>query len=313
MQRLRGAVLLHFLLLGGLLFAGQRGVQALNWFSGEVPIEISLGERAQLERSWLRESGQPPDAAQLRLSLRKLADDKMLLREAQRLGLNETDPVVRSRLLQNLRFAEPDRPADEASLMRQALALGMDERDLVTRRRLIQLMEQRLSVETAVSDAELRAHIAAHPERYASARRVSFRQVFLDADRHGSALGSAADALQARLLAGDAPVAGDPFLGGSEFTAASQAEITKLLGAETAAAVMQAPLQRWQGPIRSAYGLHFVYVDAVEPAQEAEFAALRQRAYYTVREQHEQASLRTALEALRQRYPLRIEPEPVRP
>ena len=79
------------------------------------------------------------------------------------------------------RFLRGD-DADADSLYREALELGLDESDLVVRRRLIQRM--RLGLESQVRaepEAEaLRAYRSRHPERFSTPPQVRLSQVFFD-------------------------------------------------------------------------------------------------------------------------------------
>ncbi|MES2884019.1 MAG: peptidylprolyl isomerase [Pseudomonadota bacterium] len=299
--------LLHFLLLGGLLLGLQRLTADWPLLAAKKPIHIGSEQVAAVQAEWQGALGRAPDAAQLQASVRKLADEEMLVQEARRLGLNRSDPVARARLLQNLRFAYPESLQDDERLLEQAVALRLDQRDFVVRRRLIQLMQQRFSVGAELSDEALRDTLAANPERYGSARRVAFRQVFLSADQHPHDLAAAAEALQTRLKTASDADLGEPFLGGSQFGFSSAAEIRKIFGTAVAQAAMAAAPGRWVGPVRSAYGLHFIHVDAVQSAQAPDLEAVRQRASYAALEQLEQGHVEQALIGLRHRYPLVVD------
>ncbi len=299
--------LLHFLLLGGLLFASERLTATWPVRAGEQTLHIRSEQVAALQNEWQRALGRAPEAAQLQAGVRKLADEEMLVQEALRLGLNRSDAVVRGRLLNNLRFAYPDSTQDDEALLRQALALGMDQRDLVVRRRLVQLMEQRLAAGAEIGDEALRRALDEHPERYASERRIAFRQVFVSADVHREDLAGAARQLQTRLHTAADTNLGDPFLGGSRFGLWSEADIAKLFGAAFAHAAIAAPANRWIGPLASVYGLHFIHVDTVQPAQDADLESLRQRLSYAVLEQQEHSRVQQALVSLRRRYPLVVD------
>jgi len=292
--------LLHFLLLGGVFFAAQRLTE--NWpiFAGTQTIFIRSNEVDRLQAAWQRTQGSAQDAAQRQRAIQQLADDEILVQEALRLGLNRSDPVVRSRLLQNLRFAYPDSSEDDESLFKAALALGMDERDFVVRQRLIQRMQQRLATGAVVTDEALRRDVSAHPQRYATATRVSFRQLFVSADVHGSDLPAAAERLRAA-LGSDAAV-GDPFVGGHQVEGASEADLSKIFGSRFAQAAMAAAPGQWSGPIASPHGLHFIYVESVLAAQPADLATVRQRASYAVLAQAEQHRVQQAMVELRRRY-----------
>ena len=96
---LRREPLVHFILLGALLF----GASAL-WRKGE-PATIVI-ERARVEVLVQQQGeilGRPPSEEEQALLVQGLVDDAVLLREAYDRGL-EQDPVVERHLIQKMRF-----------------------------------------------------------------------------------------------------------------------------------------------------------------------------------------------------------------
>lgn len=300
----RPNVLLRFTLLGAALF----GLKSLLPADGAgplaaAPIPVTAAEVERLRAEWLAETRRPPDAAELEAMIRRHADEEALVREALRLGLDRSDPVVRTRLVQNLRFARGEPEGDARALLAEALALGMATRDVVARRRLVQAMEERIVAGVRVTDAEVAAYVAAHPRRYGAARRLSFEQVFVAADADSE---RRAGELGARLRAG-AEVAGDPFLLGARFERQSQTDLARGFGAAFAEAAMRAPAGAWSGPIRSAYGAHFIRVLAVDEGAPADVAAVRRQARYALLEERERQAVRMRLQDLRRAYPVEVE------
>lgn len=291
--------LLHFLLIGGLLFALLQG----RGPRGSEPIEISAAAVQHLRADWMRETGRSPNAQELRASLRRHADREMLLREALRLGLDRRDPVVRERLLLNIGFLWPDARLRTEQALGEARRLGMVERDLVVQRRLVQLMEARL--------AELEAVTVSRSDLPAKSRlqeRRTFTQAWFSQSADSEAKLAAA---LARLQGGadaDAAAEGEPFLLGRDFAVMSEIDIARRFGPGFAAALMQLPVGQWSGPLRSPYGLHLVRVGRVEPASESGFSA-RGRAYQALAKRETQ-QLADALKPLRARYPLVVEGDP---
>lgn len=161
-----------------------------------------------------------------------------------------------------------DRVREEVAA-REATALGLDRDDAVIRRRLQQKLEFVFDDVTALaepSDAELRAFLGAHPERFRTETRLGFRQVFLDPERRGDRIDRDAAALVAtwnapgRAGAIDAAAAGDPFLLEHEFDDLPRGEVAKLFGDRFADALEGLEPGRWHGPIGSGYGVHLVLV-----------------------------------------------------
>jgi hypothetical protein len=266
---------LHFAILGALLFVAKE-----LWPTPAATIAVPTAEVERLRAEWARETRRAPLPPELDAQIRHWADEEMLVREALRLGLDRADPVVASRLVRNMRFVGAD--GDDAALLAQAVALNMAASDVVARRRLVQAMHERFAAGATLSDAEVRAYVAAHAHRYAQAPRVSFRQRFTGAG-------------------------GQPVLLAREFVDASEDAVARAFGAEFARAVMQAPVGQWVGPVHSSYGPHEIFVAARAPARAAEYAVVQRQAWYALREERERQAVEAATRALRRRYPVALE------
>ena len=115
MDRLLKEPLLHFLLLGGLLFA-VHGWMNRDDSETSHPVRISASEVDWLKQTWTRQRQRPPDDTKLRGLVTDYLKEKLLAREAIALGLDQNDTVVRRRLAQKMNFlvedtarlAEPD-------------------------------------------------------------------------------------------------------------------------------------------------------------------------------------------------------------
>lgn len=298
LSRWLAAPALHFLLLGALLYGGERIWQSQRGFA---PIIVSAEQRARLRRDWQGETGRWPTPLELAASEQRWLDEEVLLAEALRLQLDQRDPVVRQRLLNNLRFAFTDEVADEQVLLDQAKSLRMVEQDLVVRRRLIQLMERRLLDDAPIDEAALRDYVARHPARYAQPGQLDIRQVFFSRDRPaGDAAAQAAQTLS-RLRAGLASEGlGDPLLIADGAVTAER--LQRRYGRPFVQAIESAPVGEWIGPLESVYGWHLLQVRAQMPGQEADFEAVRTRAAYAWLAEQEPELLRQRLQPLRRRY-----------
>ena len=266
--------LAHFFVLGALLFAA-KGL----WPAPADTIVVSAADVARLRAEWTRETRRPPAGFELEAQIRTLADEEMLVREALRLGLDRSDPVVGGRLARNMRFVGAR--GDHAALVKQATALGMARSDVVARRRLVQAMQERFAAGAEVTDADVDEYLARHAHRYAGEARVSFRQRFV----------------------GPGPA---PVLLAMQMSAASEAVIARMFGSEFASAALQAPAGQWT-PARSAYGMHEIYVVSRDAAPAPDLAAARRPAYFALLQERERQATAESLRALRQRYPVAVE------
>jgi hypothetical protein len=105
----------HFALAG---FAGWL-LLAAPAQQGEWREPVTLGpERIEaLRAGWAAATGREPDEAELQSLQRQEIDDEILFREALARSLHRLDPVVKQRLVLNMRFLDPQtRAGDEATL-----------------------------------------------------------------------------------------------------------------------------------------------------------------------------------------------------
>jgi parvulin-like peptidyl-prolyl cis-trans isomerase-like protein len=190
---------------------------------------------------------------------------------------------------------------------RAGRAASLDRDDAVIRRRVRQKMELLAEDVPEPSEPELAAFLESHPERFRTEDRVTFRQVFLSTARRAGTLDDDSKQLASVLTGADAVVdtarLGDPFLLGEEFQAVSQSSVASLFGDGFARRLSVIEPGRWQGPVASSFGQHFVYVsvrvagslpplDAVRQAVHAEWANARrleaeQKLYGSLRERYE--------------------------
>jgi len=227
-----------------------------------------------------------------------LDDDALLVREAFAQGLHRSDDVVRRRLVQNLRFARPEETRSDDALVEEAIALGMHETDLVVRRRLAQKMRLLAATRARAAEpteAELRAYLEAHAERWTEPERVAVTQLYF----RGRA---SAEAALARLKgAPDAAASPDPLPLQRELPSHSHAELAARLGPAFADAVFAGPDGRWFGPVASAYGHHLVWVRERTPARRSPFGTVRSEVREALLAERADAAVQHELAALRGR------------
>lgn len=226
-RRILREPLLHFLMLGALLFV------VFNWRgaggAGSTRIVITPGQvdalSVQFAKTWQR----PPTNEELKGLLDEHVREEIATREAMAMGLDRDDTIIRRRLRQKFEFLAED---------------SIDS--------------------TPPSDADLELWLETHPAKYAREPAVSFRQVYVNTDRRGTA----GDAEAARLLAGlrtggsaiDTASLGDPSMLPRDVERATRTEVARQFGEEFADAVVALEPGTWAGPLRSGYGVHLVLV-----------------------------------------------------
>jgi peptidyl-prolyl cis-trans isomerase C len=230
MKKLFREPLLHFLLIGAVLF----GLHALlQPRQPEAPsarrIVISQGDIERLRLTWQMQWQRPPTAEEWQGLVEAHIREEVLYREALALGLDRNDTIVRRRLAQKFEFLTQD-----------------------------------LAASRPPTDAELASFFEQHRERYRVATRLSFSHVYFNPDRRGPAVERDVQEALARLLAGTAHEAaelGDPFLLDHELWRRTTGEVEQMFGRAFAEAVVNVVPGTWQGPIASGYGWHLVRVD----------------------------------------------------
>jgi len=155
---------------------------------------------------------------------------------------------------------------EEEIYVREALALGLDKDDTVIRHRLRLKMEfmNDAAADTRVpTDAELEAHLKAHPDAFAAEPMTAFQQVFLSPQKHADAIEKDTATILAKLEttpAPDASTLGDATLLPFELPLTGKSSIAQTFGPEFADALDKMPAGAWAGPVVSGYGSHLVRV-----------------------------------------------------
>ena len=303
--------LLHFALLGALLFVAQAMLAERDDEAARYRIAIGAARLDELERDFLRRTGRPPDAAETAAMIESEVEDEMLFREAVARGLLERDGGVQTRLVQKMLFLEGEaRLEDAPALLARAVALRLHEDDVVVRRILVQkmrLLGSSLREDQRVAPAEIEAAYRARREALRAPDRLDLVHVFLSRDDRGAALAEDAAAALETLRAGqtpvaDAPALGDPFPLGHALAGHSEAELERRFGPGFGAAVFASEPDRWVGPIESAYGAHLVRITAREPGEPPPLARVADRLRLELEETRRGENLDALLRALRTRY-----------
>ena len=308
----------HFVAIGIALFALAR-----SW-DGPLratprPMVVITAERLAQARAQLRPATASEPAADEHGLVERAVDEEILYREALARGLGRNDPSVHWRLAEKMRFlvegGNATAPTTDDEFYRKAIALGLDRDDPIVRGILVRQMRlllKRTANEAMPAEAELQAYLDRHHDEYVTPARLSFWHVFLATDRRGGGAEADAHALLARLRDGaiSPPAAirlGDVFAPGARLHGQSAHELTRAFGTEFAQTILAVEPGTWAGPLRSAYGLHLVMIDAKQPAEMAPLAAVRSRVVAQLLEERREARLATALRALRVKYAIRVD------
>jgi len=277
LKRLLREPLLHFLLLGAVLFV-VHGLVSRHANDEPGRIQITQAQIAAMADGFTRTWRRPP------------------LRE-------ELDGLIRDRIREEVSY-------------REAMALGLDKDDTIIRRRLRQKLEfisEDIVAPGQPGEAELNAYLLAHPEQFRVAQTFTFKQIYLDPARHGGNLARDSAQLIERLQrsgdGADLSALGDPWMLEQSFTAQRDSEVAKQFGQEFAARLAELPVGKWQGPIKSGFGVHLVLLDESVPARMPALAEVREAVAREWTNARRTEANEKFFQELLERYTVTIEPE----
>ena len=155
MTKYRCDPLIHFLVLGAVLFAGHAMWSA--WvIRSDRQLIVDMREIARQSDLFMIKNGRAPTDAELQGIIFAFVEEDVLAREAETLGLGQDDIIIRRRLAQKMRFLTDAGAVSEPS------------------------------------NADLRSWFDARQERYAVPERRSLQHVFFSDDRRDDAKADAA-------------------------------------------------------------------------------------------------------------------------
>jgi hypothetical protein len=268
--------LVHFAILGAALFLTYAVASDL-FVAGEARrIVIDESEIELLADGWQRQWQRPPTAEELQGLVDARVREEVLYREAQALGLDVNDIVVRRRMVQKM------------ELLSQDLALLADP-----------------------TDPELRAFFDENREDYLVPPRISFSHVYFNADRRGEAVFEDAERVLAELRVqtpppSTAPDRGDRFMLAYEYSLRSPQEVQQAFGGRFVQSVFELE-PGWHGPVVSGYGVHLVYITDRVESRVPDYGEVRDRLVLDFNRMRRDRANEALYEGLSERYEIEID------
>lgn len=222
MTRILREPLLHFLLLGALVFALFSVFDDTPPPVAERMIAVTEDDArrlvAEFEATWRR----VPNVDELNRLIEHFVNEEVYVREAKALGLDQGDTIVRRRLQTKMEF------------LTEAGAQSVDP-----------------------DDAALAAHLAAHAERFTRAPVLAVEQVYLGANVDPA---RAEEILEILNDGGDPNTLGERSLLPRAIPASPPRVIDSSFGTGFFAKLMELPTDNWVGPVTTTFGQHLVRV-----------------------------------------------------
>lgn len=274
-----GEPLLHFFVVGALVFGGYRlFIAEPEQTADPQRIELTADDIRQLAVAWLAQGRPQPSPDELRSLVEQKVNEEILFREAVALGLDRDDQIIKRRLAQKMDFLAADLAALEEP-----------------------------------SDAQLSEWYSKHSDRFALPPHASFRHLYFSPDTRGGAAQSDATAALAVLAGkpGDSPDGkelADTFMLRNYYGDSTPEQTAKEFGPAFSEVLFGLKPGSWQGPVRSGYGWHLVWIDSIEPGRVPLYEEVKPDVKAARLDDRYQEVKRTALEEMRSRYTLVVVP-----
>ena len=160
------------------------------------------------------------------------------------------------------------------------------------------------------TEAQLREYLLRHSDKFLIEPRYTFRQVYLNPQRHGDDLQAAASALLAqlqRLDPDEASTRGDSLLLEHRFDSIDADGVRRLFGPGFATALATLPAGTWTGPVASGYGAHLVLLERRDVGRQAPLREVSEQVAREWKYEQQQAANARFYADLRRRYDITIE------
>jgi hypothetical protein len=266
--------LLHFLLIGALLFCAYTYLQN-DTRSTPQSFVVSAGKIEHLASLFSRTWQRPPTRVELEGLIDDYVREEIAYREGMKMGLDQDDTIIRRRIRQKLDFIADD-----------------------------------LGSQIEPTEEQLTTFLNENPDSYRIDPRITFRQVFLDPERHAldlqESVAKLLDTLKSDPTA-DAEQLGDQTLLEYQNVDRSKREVANNFGPQFAEEIVKLPLQLWHGPIRSAYGVHAVYISERTDGRLPPLSEVRDLVRRDWEQKHRQDLVESFYEELMKKYEVAIE------
>ncbi len=266
--------LLHFAVVGAIVFGGYSWLSERRHNTSAIePVAITEGDVRWLKQTWSSQWLREPSADELKGLIDDLLNEKLMAREAEEIGLEQDDTIIRRRLAQKLKFLVED---------------------------TAQLAEP--------SEEDLLQFYVANPAHFQTPGKLSFRQIYFNPEHRKDAAADANVELAALNANAEADTTtGDRLLFGDSFDDTDELALSGMFGADFAHKVFALEPGEWRGPVKSGYGFHLVLVTQRTPTQPKPFETIRDAVLTEWRAEKQTELSRDYLAALRKKYGVELD------
>jgi len=276
MRKFLSEPLLHFLLIGGLLFFIYNLKQEEIVANDNNSIVISEANINLLINQWQRRWQRLPSQQELQGLVKAQIYEEVLYREALAMGLDKDDVVVRQRMARKIEFISND---------------------------LASLAEP--------TDNELQSYLDTHGEMFIVPGQITFSQIYFNTDKRGGQVLADADRLLAELPQSptniDISSLGDAFMGGQTYDSLKDFEVRRIFGDTFSRHLFELATGKWVGPVESGYGLHLVRIDSRNDPRIPSLAEVRDKIQNEWVAEHRRNANKAFYAELHKRYEIIVE------
>ena len=272
--------LLHFLVIGAVIFALFSVVNKEEKYTSSNKIVISTADIERLSNNWSRKWNRPPTSTELKGLVDSYIREEVYYREALALGLDKDDTVLRRRLMQKMEF------------------LSNDLADLAS------------PDETALNE-----YFHENKDQYELPAQISFTHIYFSLDKRGVKAPEDARRVLGEIQAASSPLLrepsrGDPIMLEYDFTQETPFEVARLFGQRFAGQLFELETDAWQGPIQSGYGYHLVRISEKVESRMPELASVVDQVRRDFMYEHRQKTNKAIYERFKERYEIVVEEMP---
>lgn len=235
--------LLHFLLIGGLLFVLYYSINPDSTEKDTIIIDDEQVSRmvTVFQKEWNRS----PTPDEMKGLLERYIQQEVYYRKALLMNLDHNDEIIRRRLDQKLRFITND----------MATLKDPDEK-------------------------ELKDFYQHNKLKYELPKKYSFSHIYFNPDKRDNAIKDAELILHELPLTdqqlNELISKGDEFSFAYHVDSLTENEIARQMGDDFATSLENLPLKKWAGPVSSGYGTHLIFINEIGQPAQPDLSIIRQ-------------------------------------
>ncbi len=266
-KRILQEPLLHFAVVGSLLFF----YLSSNDATTKPQVVISEGRINQLTAQFSKTRQRTPSAEELKALIDNQVREDLAFKHGTQMGLVENDSIIKRRVQQKLEFMLNDSIASMAP-----------------------------------SKEELQAYLDTHNEKFTIAPVYSFKHIYINPEKHEDVNAFIAE-LQTENLDAVYQDRGDNIMLESDYTDSSSARIARLFGRKFTENLDSVTPGKWQGPVKSGFGLHLVLIDKKKAEHVATLAEMESEIKRDYRIDIQKETIDAFYEELQKEYNVTVE------